>query len=213
MHDWRYYDFDANWTQFYDLWISDPVQEVLKPSMIRWCETQAYFKSDGTKPQWQPKSDLWTYSRTDYHSQRMLDKANEHVQNHHLIKKFGESLARAGTPVRDPELLGDYFLRCGGFDEIEQRFAPPAKSLEANVLMMGANFLAEAQAFAGEIMFPGKDTEVWADDACENEIAVVPEAKIILDFQRCYHWKNGSKDLNPVELMKAFGPMCFEYEL
>lgn len=202
--NWRYFDFDTHWPEFYKVWTSDPVQHVLEPSMIRWCDTNAYFDTDGNKPKWIPKSDLWRYSRTDYHHQRMLDKANAYVQQNRSIKMFGDSLQRANTPIRDVDALADYFLTSGAFEAIEEMFVPPAKSLEANVLVMGANFLAETQAFAGEILLPGKETLVRDDYLFENEIAIVPSEKIILDFQRYYHWKTGCEDMAPDELMKAF---------
>ncbi|KAL3159500.1 hypothetical protein ABBQ38_009918 [Trebouxia sp. C0009 RCD-2024] len=192
---WKYYDFDANWSEYYKTWMSSEVQTILAPCMEKWCDEQAYYESDGTKPFWKPGADLWPYSRTDYHAQRIMDKTSKHIEHNRLIQKCGDSLQRAGTPM-SADALANWFLESDALDEISKQFEPASGSWEAQVLFMGANYLAEPQATAARLLMPNHAVQVWSDME-GNDYTVIPCEELIMDFQRAYLYKQGCQDLEP----------------
>ena len=201
---WKYYDFDANWPEVYRLWQSEKVQDALAPNIQSWCETDAYYNSDGKKPTWRRGDSLWQYSRTDYHWQRIMDRTNEHVHQHHLFKRFIEARARAGTPLpHDDELVGEAFQPV--FDELEHDFEPKVGTLESMVLVMGANHLSDALLLVAERLFPEEQCVTLCDG--KDEFVLVPRRRLIFDFQRFYFWKDGCKSLEPCDLVGHLWPL------
>jgi hypothetical protein len=183
------------WDEFYKVWISDEVQDELAVHMENWCLNEAYYVSDGIKPTWNPRDDLWKYSRTDYHSQRMLDKANDYIDKNNSIKKFKISMANLGIKYPNDEVLSEAFFMIG-FNEIENMFEPEPKTQEANILMMGANYLAEPLRVCAEIMFP-EDQILVVENENGDDLTIIGNKKIIFDFNRQYHYVNGSEDQSP----------------
>ena len=192
MTEWQYYDFTNNWEEFYKVWISEEVQDKLAEQMEYWCIHEAYYVSEGKKPTWKRYDDLWSYSRTDYHSTRMIDKANDYVHNNNLIQKFKVSMANAGIKYKNSELLSEaFFSVC--FNEIERMFEPKPKSQEANILIMGANYLCEPLRVAAEIMFP-LDQILVVENENGDDLTIIGNKKIIFDFNRQYHYNNGDEE-------------------
>lgn len=189
---WRFYDFDIHWGEFYKVWSSDAVQDILAPSMVRWCEHEAYFVRDSSKLRWKGGADLWRYSRTDFHHERIMNATIAHVDQHRLIQRFGDALTRAGTPHVSGEVALVYrFVSSGAFETVKQQFLPPPGSLEAQVLVKGANYLVDAQAAAVLDLFPDSRVCVIGDED-QLEVAVVENHHLIVDFTRFFMWKHAS---------------------
>lgn len=197
--EWRYYDFDSDWDAFYQVWTSDVVQDVLKKDMESWIQNEAYLNS----PPWKPKADLWEWSRTDYHHQKVFDKASDCVKQHGLIKQFGEALERAGTPVNDEEALKEKFYDVA-FEEVLNECTPVSGSLEAQVLVFGARYLNDAIIMAGKQLFPNSEVFLWVSEDEETDMVVVHDKHLMLNFNYYYWWKHeGEDNMSPHNVHKA----------
>lgn len=200
MPDWLYYDFENSWEEFFEAWQCKQVQDVLTEAMDRWCLNEAYFTGKGENPKWVPGDDLWAYSRTDYHFTRMMDSASEYINKHKCISNYWNSLRRALPSITLDQAQGSFFMG-EAYNEILSQCQPKPGSQEAQVLFMGANYIAEAQAAAAQILFPDDDAQVvyWGN----SEIAVVPGRRLLVDFQREFLYREGVKkgwpsgDLSP----------------
>lgn len=183
-HQFRFYDFDKNWDEFYKVWTSDEVQDVLQVDMQNWCEHEAYFEhteSGLKKPTWKRCDDLWRYSRTDYHCQRNLDKCNEYVQTSGCVEKYEAAMSRFGIKSSDKACAYEAFWNVAG-DELHEMFEPKPGSLEANILFYGANYLAGALEVAAHKMFPNSFNMLLEH---ENDM-VIADDNLIFDFVRFY---------------------------
>ncbi len=183
----QFYDFDKNWKCFYEVWTSDEVQDVLESHMQNWCKHEAYYvhtHNGMEKPTWKRCDDLWRYSRTDFHSQRILDKINEHVRADRCVEKYVDAMKRFGIRFTSPELSHEAFWNVAG-DHLEESFEPEPHSLEANVLFGGANFMVEALEVAAQKLFPSCDIDRIEDAESQNKIVIINE-DIIFDFIRFY---------------------------
>lgn len=183
-HQFRFYDFEKNWDEFYKVWTSDEVQDVLEPDMQAWCEHEAYFEhtEDGMKkPTWKRCDDLWRYSKTDFHAQRNLDKCNEYVQTSGCVEKYEQAMSRSGIKFSDKVQAYEAFWNVAG-DELYKMFQPKPGSLEANILFSGANYLAGAMEVAAQKMFPDGFNILLEH---ENDM-VIANDNLIFDFVRFY---------------------------
>lgn len=199
MQTWEYFDFAGRWSEFYEVWTSDSVQQVLAPDMQEWIATEAPLDCSP----WTPKADLWQWSRTDYHHTRTMDKAEAYMHQHHVLRKFGQALERAGTPAVDPEALQQRFYESGGYEEILGACEPEAGSLEAHILVMGARYLTCALVQTAKLLFPGFAVCVLIDEAETMEIVIVPDKKLMLHLSYYWFWKDGDSHLHPDALWKA----------
>lgn len=197
---WTFFDFENNWTKYHLIWQSDYVQDILKPSMEKWCETEAYLDiSTNSQPIWKPKSDLWTYSRTDFHCTRISERTDEHIHKHNLISKYNDTRKRLlGYPFSDTEILHDSFHEIM-YDGIYESFEPKKNSWEANILVMGANYLSEAQVAAFKIFDPNSTPYEYDCPYTNSSYAILPESKIVIDFQRAFMFKIDPKPKNSAQ--------------
>ncbi len=200
---WKYYDFTNKWEEFYNIWSSEEVQIKLTDQMESWCETEAYFTAEGKKPLWIPNSDLWTYSRTDYHYTQIMNKANDYVLNNNIVKTYGNTMSRLGFKY-SKDSLSEKFFQSKCYEEIERSFEPKANSQEANILMMGCNYLIEPLLTAGQILFRDNDVIAVETEDGKNDIVVIPNMKLIFDFNRQYHYVNECEELSPEKLCEEF---------
>ena len=201
---WEYFDFQNRWKEFHKVWITSPVQKTLSYHMKNWCKDEAYYIDANAKikPTWKVRSDLWTYSRTDYHSQRMFDKANTYINEKNIISKYELVMKQNGILYdNEDDLYQAFHHNC--WDDIEKKFEPIPFSQEANILMMGANYLADPLRIAAEIMFPS-DQVLVIENEDKDDITIIANRKIIFDFNREYHYKNNCEDLSPENIVKLW---------
>ena len=203
---WAYYDFTTKWESFYrDVWLSDQVQDKLDEVMPYWCEHEAYYMPGGShqKPTWKPRSDLWVYSRSDFHSNRISERIDRLVEERCIISNYRNAMNRAGLRTYSDSQAQEAFFYNGERDALHVECKPKAGSQEANILRMGANYLADVHEIAGSMVFLDNPIFVVSDKACENEIAVVPEQRIIFDIQRQYFQSDAG--LRPGDIVRQWG--------
>lgn len=181
----RFYDFEKHWDEFYKVWISDEVQDVLECDMQEWCQEEAYYEhteSGLQKPVWKRCDDLWRYSKTDHHSQRNLDKCNAYVESEGCVDKYEQAMSRFGIRFSDKACACEAFWNVAG-DHLTEMFEPKPGSLEANVLFCGANYLAVAMKVAAKQLFPDSLISIISTD--EGRLVIV-DGNLIFDFVRFY---------------------------
>ncbi len=118
------------------------------------------------------------------------------------INKFGVSMANAGIKYKNFEFLSEAFYRICG-EEIDNMFKPKLKSQEANILMMGANYLCEPLHVAAGIIFP-EDQILVVKNENEDDLTIIGNKNIIFDFNRHYHYKNGVEEQSPNHMKRIW---------
>ena len=180
---YKFYDFDKNWDAFYKVWTSDPVQDVLERHMNSWCLHEAYYDQNMQKPKWKRCDDLWTYSRTDFHCSRIMERVQEKIQKERCVQKYRDAQARFGIKFSSEERLLEAFSY-QVYPHVYDMCRPAPGSLEANVLFLGANYLTDALLEAAKIMFPGKMVDCFDD--CEGSEMITVDLCLIFDFVRFF---------------------------
>jgi hypothetical protein len=147
---WKYFDFENHWKQFYDVWITDEIQEILRPDMEKWCENNSINQIIGVQT-WKKGNDLWCYSSGIFIHKEITTtkkKAYEFIDQHNIKKRFADRMRQLGTPINDPRLLDHRFAQ-QIYPVIEEGYYPQPKSWRANILPRASGILAEAQAATG----------------------------------------------------------------
>lgn len=204
MTSWQYYDFINNWDLVRKVWLSEHVQDFLQPHMISWCEHEAYFNSDGKKPQWKRKDDLWTYSRTDFHDSRINDAAEDFVEKNNMrikYKKAVENFVGREFLISNQELEDDYFDRA--MEAIYEDFKPKPGSIIANILQMGCDYIVEPLFETAKILFPDDEIMIVLDND-DFGLVINPDKKIIFDWIRDFHYREGSENLSPEAIRESW---------
>lgn len=210
---WTFYDFQSNWDAFWHIWQSDKIQKILKPDMENWCQHECYFERgpDGSlvKPTWKPKSDLWRYSRTDFHCQRMLDRVNDHVEKDNSVNSFIDAKRRFGMTYADFDAACNAFWKtCSS--ALFEMYEPRSGSWEAQILMMGANYLTRALYHAAQDIFPGERVVTVASRRDAGSTVIIPARRIVFDFVRAFHHMEGTAE-TPNEVGTVYDDI-FSYE-
>lgn len=172
--EWKYYDFGANWSEFLKSWKSDSVQDVLFADMQNWCEHNAYFEPDGSKPKWKRGDPLWHLSRTDYWATRNMEAADEYIKQSDCFGKFKRSMEQQGRRFANDEAAWDAFHDIC-MAQIDADFAPRPDTLETLIMVMGGEFLYDALAATAHDMKLGE--VVRAPDG----MVLLPGKKLVFD--------------------------------
>jgi len=189
---WTYYDFGTNWSKYHEIWVSDTVQDVLEPDMRYWAAMYSNREAGGSRPVWKRGADLWTYGHPDFYCYRWNIKATDYIYRFKLIRRFREAVRRAGRRDYSISDALDDFFELGGMGVVYEVCEPTPKSWEANVLDGGNYFLADAQAEAARMLFPGEDVRVaYRYDTGESPVPVVPGRKLIVDFVTAFLYEFG----------------------
>jgi len=195
--EWKHYDFVTNWAKVREVWLSERVQDVLEPIMVKWCREQAYFNSDGTKPTWKRGSDLWTYSKTDFHAQRIMDAVNDYNAQHRDKKRKEEEEDDDEDEDYDDDADWEEYER------LSKMFEPEKGSQLASIMMMGSDFLSVAFGEVASILFPEEDDQVVVTFSRNHGgIAVILKHRLIFDWCREFHYREGSTSLSPSQVAK-----------
>lgn len=213
-HEWKFFDFEGNWNRFWEIWQSDEIQEILRPDMQRWCDQEAYYDRlpNGrlVKPTWKAKDDLWRYSKTDFHSQRILDKVNYHVESDNCIAKFIDAKRRFGMTYASEDLQNEAFWSICG-NALEEMFEPKKGSWEAQILIMGANFLTSALKYTAIRMFPEEQVKTIYIKNSKGTTVILPRLKIIFDLVRAFHHMESCAE-TPDDIMSAYHEIFMDEE-
>ena len=183
MANFQYYDFDIHWNEFYQIWQSDPVQEILKPDMDEWCQTQAYYLSNGKRPTWNKGEPLWHLSRTDYHDNKMMELANDKVEKEHIYATYKKRMEQITGKKFIHNDYDETFNRC--FEEVMEGFEPKRHTIDSLILVLGKNYIHAALCKCAQLLFPDDDIdEVETSDA--DTIVVNCNKRIVFDLLNFY---------------------------
>jgi len=191
--EWVYFDFQANWQRFLEIWKSEEIQALLDKEMVVWCKKEAYFLHDEKgkkyKPKWE-KQPLWSLGKTDHWDTIITEKINNLPKSE--FEKYKENLRSQGKVVEEPEdefdenpVFDDYF------DEKYEEFSPKPDTIESFIMVMGKNYLSSPLKATACVFFGEKDVLM-----CEGErggdLVLVPEERIIFDLFD-YYFENFDK--------------------
>jgi hypothetical protein len=190
MQQWSYFDFDANWDKFLDIWNSDFVQEELEEQMESWCETDAPWE-DGKPMTYERGDQLWEFGRTDYWHEKIMSAGEE--EEHEMYKIFSKRLQQIHPQmfVDDIDHVSEwnYSVECGFADEVGkqtwEKYKPKKDSLESFIMMMGKNYVSHALYVAAFDMFDD-DEPTMVKDCDGNDLILFSNKKIVFDLYNFY---------------------------
>ena len=187
MTTWKYYDFDANLKEFYEIWQTDNIQEILKSDMDDWCQTQAYFVNGHERPTWNKGEPLWHLSRTDYHDSKMMDRANDKVEKEQIYKTYKKRMEQiTGRKFDDVDVDDDdIFNRC--FDEIMEGFKPKPHTIDSLILVHGKNYINNALYETAILLFPDDDDIIHINSEDDDAIILNLSKNIVFDLLNFYY--------------------------
>lgn len=181
--EWSYYNFDANWDKFYEVWKDPKTQNILEKDMKVWCKHEAYFDSDGKKPKWNKGSPLWNLSRTDYHSTKMLDKANEKNDREQIVETYRKQMEiKTGKKIDDDE-FDEMCIEL--FEKLEEEFEPKPGTIDSLILVMGKNYLTRTLKYCAKQLFPNDNVKV-IKDSDNSDMILVLNQRIVFDLLNYY---------------------------
>ena len=201
---WKYYDFDANWDEFYKIWMRDDVQQILKIDMDNWCKTEAYFVNNHERPTWNIGEPLWNLSRTDYHESKIMDKANQYVEDNNMLNIYKKRMREIlNVKFKNNEDAYEHFSNMC-FENIMDMFKPKKGSIDSLILVMGKHYIEDALMECAVKLFP--DEEIVNDD----ESILIPGQKLVFDLFDFYWTKNGSTKF--LQKDEYYDDMCADFE-
>lgn len=180
---WRYYDFDTNWDEFWRVWNSDEVQDVLEHSMDAWCENEAPIGSS-----WKRGDSLWRLSRTDYWDTCIRQAVEAKIEDDRMLESYRKMMRAKGWPCAGLPMT----LWKSLYDEL----SPKHGTLASLILVGGKNYVSEALYAAAESLFPGHTVHYFGSDcqAQDDEILIVDPGGshgIVFDLYGYYFQKEG----------------------
>ncbi|KAL0489355.1 elongation factor Ts [Acrasis kona] len=182
---WKYYDFEKNWDTFYNVWQSKKAQDILEKQMKVWCKEEAYY-NNGEKPVWKRGDDLWRYSRTDYHMTRIDERVEAEMEELGVVMNYDDD----NFDEEKYKALEN---------ELYDKHKPQKGTYEAQILVMGANYLISTLFYCAGVMFPNCKIEVRSGDG--GEVVVLPDKHLVFDFVRL--WREGPSNPSDFEGWKV----------
>ena len=198
MTKWSYYNCNENWSKIYKIIKTEQVQDILEEDMKSWCLYEAY----NDKKEYKRGSPLWSYGRTDYFFTKIMDKANNYMNDHDVWSTYKKQRHNLGIPFKFECLCDSCNCSCeyetdtyfSVFDEIQEMFEPQECSLESMVLCLGANYLVNTNNKIASFIFPNENVFVF--DYNGNDYVLIPSLKLIFDPTRFYFYENSDKTTN-----------------
>jgi len=218
--EWKYYDFDANWSEFLKVWKSEEVQEELDMTMENWeRDNPTYTYTDDThKLRIYERGDpLWEFGRTDYWACKIYEDPRDKDETDITVKAFAKSMMNVhpGLLIRgkpkpgrvmpecDEDLVGQFYTTSGAMSEQMDRQhakrAPKPDTLESMIMMMGKNFIRDPLFVAAEMLF---GDAILIKDIDGNSLILIPHEKIVFDLYNFY-FITRDKDTNPSFVLQS----------
>ena len=180
MTEWKYYDFDANWKEFYEIWKSHQIQDILKPEMDLWCLRHAYYIEPGKPPIWNKGEPLWNLSRTDYHWQKMLQSTDDKINKENIYRTYRKRMEQiTGRKFVTDEDDDKIFNRC--FKAIMKEFEPKPHTIDSLILMQGKNYMLKSLLKTARLLFPN-DTVIKYRTDDNSKIILIVNKKLVFDL-------------------------------
>jgi hypothetical protein len=168
---WKYYDFDANWDAFYDVWKTPRVQDVLKVSVGCYCGQENADRIDK----------LWTLTNNNYWESRKRRLAKDHIHSNGLYNKFAytwKNINAFGTPTKEQ------FYALYGKD-IEKEMEPKPGTIDNLIIADNSNIIANPLLVVADCLFPNSTVwQTWDYDECV--FTLVNEEHLIFDLTRYF---------------------------
>jgi hypothetical protein len=188
---WKYFDFDANWEKFLEVWNHDTVQEVLAEQMDGWCEYDAP-REDGKPMVYKRGDQLWEFSCTDYWPERIFHRCDK--DRTEMYDAFNKRMRQLHPRMFmqnnkfNNEAAGEYMEECGFSHEVEdilyEKHKPKNNSLESFIMMRGKNYISHALFEASKILFYPEAEMV--QDLDGHDLILIPDMKIVFDLYNFY---------------------------
>jgi hypothetical protein len=191
---WQFYDFDANWGSFLEVWKSAAIQSALKPHMDSWCRSHAYdTDARGNRPAWREGDPLWHLSRTDFWDINIRDSVDSHIDKNRMVEHMSRTMknvmARPNiTKDRCVDTLYAVLQSSGEYDLLYERYSPKPDTIESLILVLGKNHLSHALFHVANMLFPDDDLVLTTDEE-QIDIILVPDKHVVFDLLDFFYAK------------------------
>ena len=189
---WKFYDFDANWDDFYRVWTMPDVQNMLKKNMDYWCKHEAYVELDNNTPTWNIGDPLWHLSRSDYWLEKISQKVENKMERENTVAVYKKRMeAIYGFPIftndiadnDDPPLYETIYKTC--YDAIWEDFEPKKGTIDSLIMIMGNNYMTDALYLAAKKLFPTNHV-LYDEDQYGTRTILIVEKFIVFDLMGFY---------------------------
>ena len=184
---WHFYDFDANWDSFLDIWKSDWIQMRLDEQMSFWCE--AYLNGEMI---WVSGDMLWKYDKTRYWDDKIFDIVQASADNYYpnYLKKWIASHERFGIQYATKDVARHSFFNSIDYynEDMYRDSCPKVDTIHAFYLPYSKHILTTIFYEICASLIPNTN-RVWLFDRYDNDIILLSDDKIIFDLDGFYRWK------------------------
>lgn len=184
---WQFYDFDANWEKFYQLWCNDDVQHIQKNNMDEWFEMLVEQDTKNGRGQrfWNVGDSLWQHGLGEYFDDMIEEKSFCFLEdNNRIYKKRMREILGVTKYLHhyDSEDISNDILNIHK-DALTYMFGPKHGTLESLIMTWGKSYVTEALGKCGSTMFP--DEEI----VFHGSIILIPGKQIVFDMYDFYWTK------------------------
>jgi hypothetical protein len=199
-HQWRYYDFSANWDLFYAAWSTDQVQEVLAFDIQEWCRPTSW---SSKALQWKKGDPLWHLSleASDFWLDEIRMRVDDYPTSKDCRKEsryFGEGLNRGCNKQLRCKAAENRAFADVIFERMPSEFEPRHGTLESLILAGGGELLVDALYETAKLLVGEDSGLVKARDTTrENRMVVLlPEHDLKFDiYGYFFHVNDRDKDV------------------
>jgi hypothetical protein len=184
--EWKFYDFDANWDKFLEIWKSEPVQKILDVSMNHWCDRHTNMK------RYERGDQLWKFSNYDYweseESYEAIEESFNEVEKYGMVNTYKKRMKEVLDYKYDSSELNDSYIFSTCADAIRTKFTPKDDSIESFIMYGGKKYIFKALFQVSIILFKNSQLIIPAEVYPENnKFVLIPEEKIVFDLYDYYH--------------------------
>lgn len=186
--EWQYFDFEAHWREFLDLWNKDEVKHAFELDIYRLKELDI-----GRWRSYKHGDPLWKMSGNMYWPIKIAERAQELCRQEQHLHKMKKTLRNMGWHLRDPSAT--YRKVC--MPEVLRECSPKQDSLESFVFSEGIFVYANSMFIIARHMFPGEEVKLIYSSGTPR--VLVPRQKIVFDLMRYYYHKYDKKPSHVID--------------
>jgi hypothetical protein len=204
---WTFYDFDKNWDEFYKVWKTDDVQNILKKDMDNWCINEASYTymDDGTliESTWSKGKPLWHLSRTNYHYTHVCNVVEDRIKKERMVYHYKKSMEQVFPSKYIKMSYGDLYEEFSSicFENIINECSPKPHTIESLILVMGKNYISGALHACALKLFPDNKVIFYNGNGknsdTDNDEIYILEKKIVFDLLDFYYVTRDNSKIVP----------------
>jgi len=144
---WNYYNFDNNWNEFYSIWRSEKIQNILKNDI----ENDIY-KNWYQYNNWKVNDPIWYLSISNYWYNKIINKIDKDIEKYDMINIYKKRLINIGFN-KNIKNIDDYI-----YNKIQNNlwfdYIPKKNTIDSLIIVNGNNVINNTLYEIAKILFP-----------------------------------------------------------